>query len=571
MRENTHFTITNSEKNKKYHLESLTTETTKPDFYGLYFILADTFLTKESVPDFLFLSRNFLIRNNNLLEKYKDYFFPEYVYSRNGVNAMLALVKNIIFGASSHQNKDASDILLTLYKTYHKSEYNQLKKFQTLKDNDIISIFDVNIGTNVPLFDIVRVISMAIIMGKQIDVSCFPLIEKFNTIADEILEDEFEEYKTDDEREDKETLRKRYGKILSLFPFYKDNGIIIQDAIEKHTASYLFVGEFINNTLIDFKIGTDELDFITEDGNPFLNGMTNDDYVSEAMKVTNILYKCFPLNYKGEMSRDDKVKSIIENDEFFNLLIGLYRTVEFFSCIMKDMINAYDLTMGLTGENQGVTEKLVSMKKEFIEQAQVTIPRNKKNLVQENKKDDEYKTDNYKIMDLKSKLKIQKSEIISLREEISELKKQIFIHEASLAEAKSEKDELVHLRDYLYNLTSVDEDEDKSYANILEMKEFIAQKSICIIGGHQNWIKKLKKEFPNWVYIVPKIGPTFNPTPLLKADYIYFFTDILKHSTYYSCIATCRENNLDYDYIHGVNLDKMVVDIYRNFKKKGVK
>lgn len=556
-----HFTITNFDKNIKYNLSNKLKEDVTPDYYGLYFILADTFLTKESVPDFLFLSRDFLIKKNHLLEKYRNYFFPTEVYSQNGVNSMLALLKNVIFGASSHQDKDASDILLNIYKTHYKTEYNQLKKFHKLTDDDIISIFNVTTETITPIFDIVRVVCMAQLMNKQIDEPCYPFIENCNAVADEIMEDYFAQFNSD---EDDAVLKKRFEKILSLFPFYNNEKFVMEDVLEKYTASYKQAGDFINYTLVDFKIGMDELDFLSE--NPFLKGMTHEDYIDEAIKVTNILYKCFPLNYENELSRDDKIKAIIKNDEYFNLLVGLYRTVEYFSCIIKDMLNTFDLSLGLTGESNGVSEKFLNQKVKTPELIQTDVPVNTQTSVQE-QENGEVSNNNFIVMDLKSKLKIQKSEILSLREEIAELKKQIFIQETSLSEAKSEKSELIHLRNYLHNLTEKDEAE--SYDNLDEMKSFISQKSVCIIGGHQNWINKLKKDFPDWVYIVPKIGPSFNPTPLLKSDYIYFFTDILKHGTYYSCIATCRENNLNYDYIHGINLEKMIVNIYRNFQKKG--
>lgn len=556
-----HFTITNFNKNRKYALANKIENNEKPDFYGLYFILANSFLSRESVLDFLYLSRDFLIKKNYMLEKYRDYFFSPKVYCHSGVNSMIILVKNVIFGASSHQDRDASDILLNIYKTHYKTEYNQLKKFHKLTDDDIMSIFNVTTESITPISDIVRVICMAQLMNKQIDESCYPFIENCNSVADEIIEDDFAEFVSEEYKDNDELIKNKFNEMLSMFPFCNENGSIETNALQKYIASYKQVGDFIKYTFLNFKIGTNELDFISD--NPFLKGMSDEDYISEAMNITNILYKCFPLNYKGETSRGDKIKAIIKNDEYFNLLVGLYRTVEYFSCIIKDMLNVFDLTIGLTGETAGVSEKYLAKENTAPELGQVNAPVKTQNTVQEEKKDSD---DNYIIMDLKSKLKIYKSEILSLREEITELKKHIFIQETSLSEAKSEKNELIHLRNYLHSLTKKDESE--SYNNLDEMKAFISKKSVCIIGGHQNWINKMKKEFPNWVYIVPKIGPSFNPMPLLKSDYIYFFTDILKHSTYYSCIATCRENDLHYDYIHNVNLEKMIVDIYKNFQKK---
>ena len=53
--------------------------------------------------------------------------------------------------------------------------------------------------------------------------------------------------------------------------------------------------------------------------------------------------------------------------------------------------------------------------------------------------------------------------------------------------------------EFTYNSTKQEDLPDE--AGIEQMKKAISGKKIAIIGGHPNWISKLKKTFPDWSYI----------------------------------------------------------------------
>lgn len=48
-----------------------------------------------------------------------------------------------------------------------------------------------------------------------------------------------------------------------------------------------------------------------------------------------------------------------------------------------------------------------------------------------------------------------------------------------------------------------------------------------------------------------------------KADHAFFFTDTISHSRYYQFMKAIREKKVDFGYIHGVNIEKNIRDIYR--------
>ena len=124
--------------------------------------------------------------------------------------------------------------------------------------------------------------------------------------------------------------------------------------------------------------------------------------------------------------------------------------------------------------------------------------------------------------------------------------------------------ELAVLRNYVYNLT--EDDRTVTDKTIESMKETIAGCRIVIVGGHSNWLLKMKKEFPNWIFVNPKASGTTDVSIVDKADYVYFFTDTISHSKYHQFMNVIRERKINYGYIHGVNIEKNIRDIYVDFE-----
>lgn len=142
----------------------------------------------------------------------------------------------------------------------------------------------------------------------------------------------------------------------------------------------------------------------------------------------------------------------------------------------------------------------------------------------------------------------------------------------SEADAKSSRDklesvnrELVALRDYVYNLT--EDDSMIQQVSVEAMKEKLSKQRIVIIGGHSNWVSKMKKEFPEWVYVNPEASGSTDVSIVDKADHVYFFTDTISHSKYYQFMNVVRERKADFGYIHGVNIEKNIRSIYRDFEE----
>jgi len=134
--------------------------------------------------------------------------------------------------------------------------------------------------------------------------------------------------------------------------------------------------------------------------------------------------------------------------------------------------------------------------------------------------------------------------------------------EALLSGYQEDREELIALRDFVYNLES--EIPKVTKLSTEEMKTVIAQKKYLIVGGHINWVNKLKSEFPTWSFVIPGSTNTVDESIVMNKDRIFFFTDHLGHSTYNRFIALAREKNIPFSYIHGVNMDQVIYRIYES-------
>ena len=119
----------------------------------------------------------------------------------------------------------------------------------------------------------------------------------------------------------------------------------------------------------------------------------------------------------------------------------------------------------------------------------------------------------------------------------------------------------------MYRMTEecVEPEEDISQE---EKEEYIGQFRIAIIGGHDNWTYKLKNKFKNWQFYKPEVTPSVVESSLKKADHIYFFTDIMAHSSYYRYMGFVKEYGLDFSYLHTINIPANVNQIYDDLKAK---
>ncbi|MCD8336273.1 MAG: hypothetical protein LUD18_03190 [Lachnospiraceae bacterium] len=161
---------------------------------------------------------------------------------------------------------------------------------------------------------------------------------------------------------------------------------------------------------------------------------------------------------------------------------------------------------------------------------------------------------------LRTRLHNAEQENIHLRETNNALRE--LSEDVKILKQQHEDDrkELHALREHVYR--STEGDVDAGTVDIAVMEAAIAQKRIVIIGGHDNWLNKLKVRFDGWRFISTEISAVVDLRVFDGADYTYFFTEHLAHKTYAAYVKVLRERDLPFGYIHSTNVEKNIAQIY---------
>ncbi len=167
----------------------------------------------------------------------------------------------------------------------------------------------------------------------------------------------------------------------------------------------------------------------------------------------------------------------------------------------------------------------------------------------------------------KSNLKRELEEIKEKRqnelEEREQLKKEIERLKQEVAISKEDKEELVELRNFVYNQRKIEFiDEDK--LRIKEAAENLSNKNIIICGGHTNMQRKLKEWIPNLDTLnTETLGKNFKF--LTKYDVVYFYPNYANHSFYKKIKSVISNSNTKFVYLPDVdNMEQLLINMYEN-------
>ncbi len=125
-----------------------------------------------------------------------------------------------------------------------------------------------------------------------------------------------------------------------------------------------------------------------------------------------------------------------------------------------------------------------------------------------------------------------KNENSSLNHEISSL---LAEKELLIKSHEVETKDLNDLRNYVYLLSTNAFENETSEQDVCDYS-FWMDKKVVVIGGHDNWQSKLKKEFPNWTYLNAE-NKSFSTTAIKDKDYVICNTEVLSHATYYRLMS----------------------------------
>lgn len=507
------------------------------DKYGCECLFVDFFINKEMRDDFLLIARDFYAHEFAKIPEHQDveYFdlqsgedWPELMFNR----FTLGLMMNAINSGSEYTKA----LFLCLHKTYYKKEYRTIKKFSTMSLSELLALAKPEGRQNFYYANMARILCIAPLYGIKIGEDCNVVYGILNEFID------------------------KHG-LSSGFSFDEAEGNSFKDCRkeidERFNQKKLYsldakMSKFLGNVFQwlgyspDYAYWCDENDRGVEDRLAIVLSIlkktfpkSNREYSAEELTLYGMILHCASAMTCNSSWVAEMLKILAYGES------GTFYYDEF-----PPMFHPEDVQVKVSRPENVETEQQI---KDFEEYAKTDEGRYDEPALFEEV--DKLRRKVHKLESDNSSLRAILAEKRRLEEESKDIRKQL---EAS-------NRELAVLRNYVYNLTENDNSiPDKP---IESMKETIAGYRIVIVGGHSNWLSKMKKEFPDWIFVNPKASGSTDVSIVDKADYVYFFTDTISHSKYYQFMNVIRERKINFGYIHGVNIEKNIRDIYLDFEE----
>lgn len=522
---------------------------------GYFFIQG--FLTIDMRLDFFAIANDFFTNCPGICKTFNDEYYDEnldFLYGKNENDVVYfpnaegdwfkIMILHYIYRAAVDMDNDfCKKQLLYLYRTYYKKEYNQIKRFSEITLKDILSILG-----NTNASSIARIIVMARFMGK--------------TVRPEYPDDRLLQLMHKDFTE--HTMAEQYD-------FYEP--VILEESLDESRDHMREAQDMAKKYMKKYKSAIEEL----------------------KVPTSKLMFRYFALRERKELSwiadrwrGDDRIV-----EKYIGYAIALAMSDPEYD---YDFLNK-DILMSQSGwENEGCIAEMMFMafvcylSNEllcaqvaetldtsflFSTEPDVEVHYKGIEITAEDSKESDDKTENEQeskqseelvsdleaeIKALKSKIKMQETEISSLREENRKTKELQEELEKEKQENADDKKELAALRTFVHELD--DEGSESSKTSIDEMKRLLSSKKVTIIGGHQNLVNYLKQEFPDWTYTATEVRSDIPLSKLLNQDITIFCAEHICHAFYYKYLHMARKNDLKIGYIQGSNVEQIITQIY---------
>ena len=385
---------------------------------------------------------------------------------------------DIIYSAAKSGDEYSIQLLIYLYKTYHKKEYNQVKKFRRLTGYDINSIA----ADDVDLLrtdSMARVLAMSLFLGKEVDNDSSLIYFSLNKFKEhwdsekENMSTEFpdELYGECLERVDKWLLKEPGQEGFSCSAEYYDE---IEEFIKDICKREGFSSDYIKQcdkrqTYIDEKLAMT------------LAHLTN---VYPEKEFTYQEVQCFAHIYNLTVMLLDLCK---EYEDVPNALFGMERKV-----------------LGVLGGSAYFNPEKVTV---GTKPAKITpLLENVAPVYEKKATEEDYME---VISELRRKLRETEQQSKHFRLQYDQTKMALSKANEQIKKYENDRKELISLRNHVYSLSQ--EEVYTAPVSFEEMKDKISERRIVIVGGHPNFVNKLRKEYPMWKYYdanVNKINET---------------------------------------------------------------
>jgi hypothetical protein len=146
--------------------------------------------------------------------------------------------------------------------------------------------------------------------------------------------------------------------------------------------------------------------------------------------------------------------------------------------------------------------------------------------------------------------------------EIFNKDKMIKFLEKRVEDAEVYKNELNILREYVFQVKN--EYIPKETNDNLE--RYLVDKKIVIVGGVKEWRRRFKEKYTQ-VQMLNGFNDNFEIGMISNADYIFFYTGFMSHSTYNRIMNYVRTKQISFGYIGKTNMELVEAEIIEELKK----
>jgi hypothetical protein len=503
------------------------------DFYFLF-----SFINDKMSDDFEIIEHDFIKHCAHKLTTFSEvgwYDTEGFEYSNSGSSIGQRIIR-LIYNGAKLRDDYCLTLIITLYKTYHRNEFQKLKRFSSISLEEIFSLSE-DVDGNSSLFTAGRIIGMCLFLGISLNQDVYDFFHFLSA-------------------------KKKQPKSI-LFPEIKPfsiDGDVFDEA----------------NDVVDkwFSMTNDT----KENPQEVLSNPCNQDkkFTEACLRLRGYSPKFIERNSFERANPSPKQKAI----KILSILKTLYPTEEFTQEEVWNYISIYDSIDSLCNiadtlknvvdmlSGDQITPIATSdslFKPDSIYQVKTSDPPTPAPAVIINKSDDIPISNNellQEISTLRSKLSNKEHEINYLRGKCQTSEQNNQELSSLVRKYESERDELIALRNFAY---------ESFYASTYEASDdvdnylpLLQEYRVAIIGGHVGWINKLKSLLPHWTYILPDSYRTIDANILENKDRVYFFTDYLNHASYRKFISIIRERSLPFGYLNNNNLDMVLMRVAKD-------
>lgn len=507
------------------------------DTYACDCLFLRAFPSSDMMRDFHEIANDFFAHEFANLKKYDQVeYVPEGKLFNHPAANYIGWTLNLMMNAAKQGNAYVIGLFQYLYQTYYKKEYKHLKRFRSISRSELIDIAEMKELADF-FWSIPRLMTMCRIYGIELEPDCYMFYKMFPDYLERLLEKEeipfFEGFPED-------IIDEACDRIKSEMAEVKEDGDIFENK--------------------NYRVFVDNVFFLraAEKWLDLPEGFV-EECDSEFYSVDMQLIRAYEIMRTMDPNREYTFEEIQQKAVLLKTLSALacyhdYSTENFerilgvnygkYECEQENSLFNPEKVKVPSSSSQTVRGSGITKEKK-----QAAIPTANVSVSKEESGSDLYE----ELEKLRTKLRRLDQDNQLLREKNKKLDLKLKESEAESEISKAEHEELVHLRNHVYQLTEVEEN--STSVDLSQLETFLKEKKIVIIGGHSNWTNKLRNRFPKWVFFKPEISNTLDGRVLDDADYIYFFTDVLSHGTYGKYMKLIRSRGIsDYGYIHSINI-----------------